>query len=55
MAPRKAIKIAVGDYEQNDMDAGCWHIADTLRGLLGRTQTFKKIDSLCGDPNINAK
>ena len=52
---RKAIKVAASDYGDNDMDAGCWHLAATLRGLLERTQTFKKIDSLCEAPNINEK
>jgi hypothetical protein len=35
-AEREAIKVAVSDYEDNDMDAGCWQIARTLRGLLER-------------------
>ena len=35
-AEREAIKVAINDYELNDMDAGCWHIANTLRGLLER-------------------
>lgn len=35
-AEREAIKVAISDYELNDMDAGCWHIANTLRGLLER-------------------
>lgn len=33
---REAIKVAASDYEDNDMDAGCWHAANTLRCLLAR-------------------
>ena len=33
---RKAIKVAESDYADNDMDAGCWQIAATLRSLLER-------------------
>jgi len=36
-AEREAIKSAESDYSDNDMDAGCWQIAATLRGLLERT------------------
>ena len=35
-AEREAIKVAERDYADNDMDAGCYHIASTLRGLLER-------------------
>jgi hypothetical protein len=34
---RKAIAACESDYSDNDMDAGCWQIAATLRGLLSRT------------------
>jgi hypothetical protein len=37
-AEREAIKQAADDYGDNDMDAGCHHIAATLRGLLERTK-----------------
>ena len=37
-AEREAIKVAERDYADNDMDAGCYHIAATLRGLLERTR-----------------
>jgi hypothetical protein len=33
---RAAIKVCESDYSDNDMDAGCWQIANTLRGLLER-------------------
>ena len=36
-AEREAVKAAARDYGDNDMDAGCWRIAYTLRGLLERT------------------
>ena len=32
----EAIKAAIRHYEDYDMDAGCWHAARTLRGLLER-------------------
>ena len=35
-AERKAVEVAERDYADNDMDAGCFHIAATLRGLLER-------------------
>lgn len=35
-AERQAIKSAMADYEANDMDAGCWQMAATLRGILAR-------------------
>lgn len=35
---REAIKVAERDYADNDMDAGCYHIAATLRSLLERTK-----------------
>ena len=35
-AEREAIKSAICDYEANDMDAGCWQMASTLRALLAR-------------------
>jgi hypothetical protein len=35
---RAAIRQAASDYAENDMDAGCWHMAATLRGLLERTK-----------------
>jgi hypothetical protein len=37
-AEREAIKVAESDYSDNDMDAGCWQIAATLRSLLERTK-----------------
>jgi len=37
-AERQAIKVAERDYADNDMDAGCYHIAATLRWLLERTK-----------------
>lgn len=37
-AERKAIKACESDYSDNDMDAGCWQIAATLRSLLERTK-----------------
>ena len=37
-AEREAINVAERDYADNDMDAGCYHIAATLRGLLERTK-----------------
>jgi hypothetical protein len=36
---REAIKVCESDYSDNDMDAACWKIAATLRGLLSRTGT----------------
>ena len=36
---REAIKVCESDYSDNDMDAACWKIAATLRGLLYRTGT----------------
>lgn len=33
---REAIRVAASDFADNDMDAGCWQIAATLRGLLER-------------------
>ena len=33
---REAIKVCESDYSDNDMDAGCWQIAATLRSLLER-------------------
>lgn len=38
----EAIRAAIRHYEDYDMDAGCWHAAATLRGLLDRTQTVEK-------------
>ena len=35
-AEREAIKVVESDYSDNDMDAECWQIAATLRGLLER-------------------
>lgn len=35
-AEREAIKVCESDYSDNDMDAACWQIAATLRGLLER-------------------
>jgi hypothetical protein len=35
-AEREAIKVCESDYSDNDMDAGCWQIAATLRNLLER-------------------
>jgi hypothetical protein len=37
-AERAAIKVCESAYSDNDMDAGCWQIAATLRGLLERTK-----------------
>lgn len=33
---RAAVEAAARDYGDNDMDAGCWQIANALRGLLDR-------------------
>ena len=35
-AEREAVAAAERDYADNDMDAGCYHIAAALRGLLER-------------------
>jgi hypothetical protein len=47
-AEREAIKVCESDYSDNDMDAGCWQIANTLRGLLERTNYPAKGDSSTG-------